>query len=73
MITIMVRDGRTDGWTDGRTDSQKKWHRQVGAPPKKKLEKCFLGARIWAPKPVYRCHKQPEYVTETPGSLRYIN
>ena len=67
MITIMVRDGRTDGRTARKSD------RQVGAPPKKKLEKCFLGARIWAPKPVYRCHKQPEYVTETPGSLRYIN
>ena len=30
---------------------------------KRKLEKCFLGCRVWAPKPVYRSPKQPEYVT----------
>ena len=24
----------TDGWTDGQTDGQKKWHIEVGAPPK---------------------------------------
>ena len=23
-----------DGWTDGQTDRQKKWHIEVGAPPK---------------------------------------
>ena len=25
----------TDGWTDGHTDGRKKWHIEVGAPPKK--------------------------------------
>ena len=25
----------TDGWTDRRTDGRKKWHIEVGAPPKK--------------------------------------
>ena len=30
---------------------------------KRKLEKCFLGARVWAPKPVYQFPKQPEYIT----------
>ena len=28
---------------------------------KRKLEKCFLGARVWAPKLVYRSPKRPEY------------
>ena len=27
----MVHDGQTDGWMDG----QKKWHIEVGGPPKK--------------------------------------
>ena len=30
---------------------------------KRKLEKCVLGTRVSAPKPVYRSHKQPGYVT----------
>ena len=30
---------------------------------KRKLEKCFLGARVWAPKPIYWSPKQPEYIT----------
>ena len=29
---------------------------------KRKLEKCFLGARVWAPKPVYWSPKWPEYI-----------
>ena len=38
---------------------------------KRKLEKCFLSARFWALKPVYRFPKQPEYVTEnnTPATV----
>ena len=31
---------------------------------KKEVKKPFLGARVWAPKPVYRAPKRPEYVTE---------
>ena len=31
----MVCEGRMDGQMDGRTDRQKKWHTEVGAPPKK--------------------------------------
>ena len=27
-----------DGQTDGRTDGRKKWHIEVGAPPKNKLD-----------------------------------
>ena len=34
---------------------------------KSKLEKSFLGARVWAPKPVYWSPKQPEYITEGDG------
>ena len=30
---------------------------------KRKLEKCFLGAAVWAPKPVYQSTKWPEYTT----------
>ena len=30
---------------------------------KKKLNKCFLGTRVWVPKPVYQSPKRPEYVT----------
>ena len=30
---------------------------------KRKLEKCSLGTTVWAPKPVYKYPKQPEYVT----------
>ena len=33
----------------------------------KKLEKSFLGARVWAPKPVYRSPKRPEYVNANKG------
>ena len=33
----MLRDGQTDGRTDGQTDGWKKWHIEVGAPPKKKV------------------------------------
>ena len=29
---------------------------------KRKLEKWFLGARVWTPKPAYRFPKRPEYV-----------
>ena len=38
---------------------------------KRKLEKCFLSARFWALKLVYRFPKQPEYVTEnnTPATV----
>ena len=32
---------------------------------KRKLEKCSLGATVWAPKSVYQSPKQPEYVTVT--------
>ena len=28
-----------------------------------KLEKCFLGARVWTPKLVYQSPKLPEYIT----------
>lgn len=31
---------------------------------KRRLNKCFLGTRVWAPKPVYRFPKHPGYVTE---------
>ena len=30
----MVREGQTGIQTDGRTDRRKKWHIEVGAPPK---------------------------------------
>ena len=33
-----------------------------------KLEMCFLCARVWAPKPVYRSPERPEYVTESKPS-----
>lgn len=32
-------------------------------PKKRKREKCFLGARVWASKPVYRSPKRLGYVT----------
>ena len=35
-------DGRTDGQTDGWTDRRKKWHIEVGAPPKKSTKISFL-------------------------------
>ena len=28
-------DEQTGRWTDGQTDGQKKWHIEVGSPPKK--------------------------------------
>ena len=31
-------DGGTDGWTDGK----KKWHIEVGAPPKKEIKQLLL-------------------------------
>ena len=31
---------------------------------KRKRERCFSGVRVWAPKPVYRSPKRPEYVTD---------
>ena len=34
------------------------------ATVKKEVKKPFLGVRVWAPKPVYRAPKRPEYVTE---------
>ena len=42
-------DGQTDGWTDG----QKKWHIEVGVPPKKyvkimkKIQKYFYQGNIF--------------------------
>ena len=30
----IMLDRRTDGWMDRWMDGQKKWHREVGAPPK---------------------------------------
>ena len=35
-------DRQTGGWTDRRTDGQKKWHIEVGAPPKKILTNDIL-------------------------------
>ena len=35
------------------------------ATEKRKIEKCFLGARVWVPKPVYRSPKWPGYVTDS--------
>ena len=37
----MVRNRRTDRQTDRWTDRQKKWHVEVGAPPKFSLQKEF--------------------------------
>ena len=31
---------------------------------KRKLEKCFLGTRVWVPRPVYVSPKWPGYVSE---------
>ena len=34
MITWCTMDWQMYGWTDRQTDRQKKWHIEVGAPPK---------------------------------------
>ena len=35
-------DGRTDGWMEGQTDGWKKWHIEVGAPPKNVLVSSYI-------------------------------
>ena len=35
---------------------------EIQLKKKKKLEKFYLGARVWVPKPVYGSPKQPGYV-----------
>ena len=37
---MMIRWCATDGRTDGRIDRRKKWHTEVGAPPKNPNKKC---------------------------------
>ena len=40
---------------------------------KRKLEKCFLGASVWAPKLVYWSSNRPEYVTASVFEVGYIS
>ena len=42
-----VTDGRTDRRTDGQTDRRKKWHIEVGAPPKKQIFGFKLVLLFW--------------------------
>ena len=42
-----VADGRTDRRTDGQTDRRKKWHIEVGAPPKKQIFGFKLVLLFW--------------------------
>ena len=42
------------------------------ATEKKEVKKPFLGARVWAPKPVYRAPKRPGYVTARPNSRIFL-
>ena len=36
-----------NGWMDGQTDRQKKWHIEVGAPPKKTKQNVYLHQYIF--------------------------
>ena len=60
---------RTDGRTDRQTDNGDFIGPFVWRGPKKKHEKCFLGARVWVPK--QRSPKQPEYITDSTQFMSY--
>ena len=39
---------------------------------KRKLEKCFLGTRVFGPKPVYWSPKQPGYITGFMADIKFL-
>ena len=63
----------TDEWMDGRTDGRKKWHIEVGTPPKKCCRKKILNLWNlpvnWGTKPVLESHWQNHWKWLAPGPV----
>ena len=43
-------------WTNGQTDAQKKWHREVGVPPKNKLKSEIFNEKKVINKNIFLCN-----------------
>ena len=63
-------DMARDRWTDRQTDGQKKWHIEVGAPPKKYIRIISVLSKM---KITLQGHFYMEFMCEEPGSPKGLS